>query len=786
MSVILPKKYPSPFSFDEREILKKWSNLSKSKKLLSPFQRKVLYESGLFDEIFLYRYSQIRDVLDEFSELLDISEDDRDMSYKLWQKTIRNHYKLEVERGNSKFYTSYAYAFKYGNFGLEEDAKKALYWYKKAAQLNDQDAQYNIGMMYLVGEGVIESHDVAKDWFEKSSSLGHAESQYQLACMYLDENFGMLNEKLAYSLLKKASTPSKKNDLNPSNKAIVERGLCLKSGRGIKKNLKESVKYFEQASNIESFLDENPRAMFFLGLAYYEGAGVSVDNNLAFKNFKWAADIGYCDAEYYVARMLFYGEGIEQNYSAAIKYYKKTVKDETANKNFKIESYFKLGFCYLGEYGVKQNIKKALKYLNKANEYGHDEAAYWLGFYLFLCVEDEEDNQEVAKKAFAHLNKASKSNIKDSFYYLGKCYDNGIGTKQNFDKALICYKKSVLQINDAQSIINIADIYYFRKEIENIAEAFKWYKKAETMGMIEGKFRVAEIELSDEDYNKKELIKKFKEVINYKYDEDELDWSKEAKDYIEDLNSNNLQNIDHKKIEKKGNVFYPSIFQNIKNRQENFDLIEEEFDEDEIAKDTDLSKSKLRLVNNINSTVKSKFTLLELIEKGETAHIEFKQTLHYDVNGNAPAAPEGSIVKVVLAFFNGQKNGGELIVGVRDNSDIVGLESDFQAIAIIKKANTNKEKKDKAQLWLRDLLRENLKGYEDFVTKISIKFEKHDNKDILRICVPKSPKMPIYPSPVKKLKEHIISQALYIKDGNSIRVLEGAVRDRYVSEHFNN
>ena len=73
-------------------------------------------------------------------------------------------------------------------------------------------------------------------------------------------------------------------------------------------------------------------------------------------------------------------------------------------------------------------------------------------------MEDEEDNQEVAKKAFAHLNKASKSNIKNSFYYLAKCYDNGIGTKQNFDKALICYKKSVLQINDAQSIINIADI----------------------------------------------------------------------------------------------------------------------------------------------------------------------------------------------------------------------------------------------------------------------------------------------------------------------------------------
>ena len=39
----IENKYPTPFSSDEREILKKWSNLSKSKKLLTPFQRKILY-----------------------------------------------------------------------------------------------------------------------------------------------------------------------------------------------------------------------------------------------------------------------------------------------------------------------------------------------------------------------------------------------------------------------------------------------------------------------------------------------------------------------------------------------------------------------------------------------------------------------------------------------------------------------------------------------------------------------------------------------------------------------
>ena len=143
------------------------------------------------------------------------------ISYTLLEKVTRNYYKIEVERGNKAFYFYYGEFFYAGLYGCEEDPKKALYWFKKAAQNNEAQAQYDIGMIYLDGNGVSKNHNIAKDWFEKSSAQGHAESQFELACMYLDKNFGILNEKLAYSLFKKASTPSKKNDLNPSNKACA-------------------------------------------------------------------------------------------------------------------------------------------------------------------------------------------------------------------------------------------------------------------------------------------------------------------------------------------------------------------------------------------------------------------------------------------------------------------------------------------------------------------------------------------------------------------------------------
>ena len=119
------------------------------------------------------------------------------------KKTITNQYKIEAERGNSEFFLSYGEVFYLGLFGCEEDIDKALYWFKKAAQNNNSEAQYNIGMIYLNGEGVKRNHNVAKKWFEKSSLQNHYESNYQLACMYLDEELGMLDQKLGYEFLKK-------------------------------------------------------------------------------------------------------------------------------------------------------------------------------------------------------------------------------------------------------------------------------------------------------------------------------------------------------------------------------------------------------------------------------------------------------------------------------------------------------------------------------------------------------------------------------------------------------
>lgn len=53
-----------------------------------------------------------------------------------------------------------------------------------AAQKGDAGAQYNLGLMYEQGYGVIPDMREAAAWFEKSAENGEANAQYRLGFLY--------------------------------------------------------------------------------------------------------------------------------------------------------------------------------------------------------------------------------------------------------------------------------------------------------------------------------------------------------------------------------------------------------------------------------------------------------------------------------------------------------------------------------------------------------------------------------------------------------------------------
>ncbi|OYT28008.1 hypothetical protein B6U98_05810 [Thermoplasmatales archaeon ex4572_165] len=64
-----------------------------------------------------------------------------------------------------------------------------------------------------------------------------------------------------------------------------------------------------------------------------------------------------------------------------------------------------------------------------------------------------------------------------------------------------------------------------------------------------------------------------------------------------------------------------------------------------------------------------------IISNGENENVEFKSTLRTNVHtGNIDKKMEFAVLKAIVAFFN--TNGGTLIIGVRDNGSIEGIEID--------------------------------------------------------------------------------------------------------------
>ena len=83
-----------------------------------------------------------------------------------------------AEQGDAR--AQYNLGVKYDNGeGVIEDDKLAVEWYTKAAMQGYARAQYNLGVKYDNGEGVIKDDKVAVEWYTKAAMQGYATGSVQ-------------------------------------------------------------------------------------------------------------------------------------------------------------------------------------------------------------------------------------------------------------------------------------------------------------------------------------------------------------------------------------------------------------------------------------------------------------------------------------------------------------------------------------------------------------------------------------------------------------------------------
>ncbi len=132
-----------------------------------------------------------------------------------------------------------------GGQGVPQDSKQAVAWYRKAAEQGYAEAQFCLGEMYHRGLGVPQDYAQAAAWYRKAAEQGYAGAQHGLA--------------FAYS-----------------------------QGLGVPQDYAQAAAWYSKAAE-----QGYPKAQLGLGLMYEEGKGVTQDYNQAIYWYRKSAEQGY-------------------------------------------------------------------------------------------------------------------------------------------------------------------------------------------------------------------------------------------------------------------------------------------------------------------------------------------------------------------------------------------------------------------------------------------------------------------------------------------------------------
>jgi ATP-dependent Lon protease len=158
-----------------------------------------------------------------------------------------------------------------------------------------------------------------------------------------------------------------------------------------------------------------------------------------------------------------------------------------------------------------------------------------------------------------------------------------------------------------------------------------------------------------------------------------------------------------------------------------------------------------------------------LIQSGESASVEFKATLRWDVREERdnPALQKGT-TKTIAAFLN--SNGGRIVIGVDDDRSIRGLSADYRALA-----RDGNDGRDRFLQALANAVNQHLGP--GVTPLVHIDIVDLDGTDVCFVDVRRSP-APVY------LKEPNDKDEFYVRLASTSRALNHADALEYVRAHW--
>ncbi|MDF2542231.1 MAG: hypothetical protein K0S47_1949 [Herbinix sp.] len=388
---------------------------------------------------------------------------------------------------------------------------QAIKYFLKAVMQGDTKPQFQIGEMYLRGEGVTSDLAEAIKWFNQASEHGDTEAQKRLADIYEDK-YGTYNTKD----IKKAIEFLKMSAIGGNKYAQHDLAEKYYYGTGVERDYVEAIKWFTAAAEKYDY-----NAMVHLGDLYlkdrlsfisredaahwYKGACVYTD-----EKFKYGITVVYDMSSEKSITKCYVDEAL-RGYNERVAYRRiaqqtfkylydfdneYTSKDigirvkelELNAENGKIEAQRITAAIYLFGYNVKQDINKAVYWFSKA-AVKEDTSSIMQLAYLYESI-TPPDYRNAAKwyeeavklgepkglkvpeihiaecyekvgdldKAFQWFLRASKEGV--ITIQLAEYYRKGNGTKRDYGKATEIYRKLIEKQSDKEAYRELGLMYY--------------------------------------------------------------------------------------------------------------------------------------------------------------------------------------------------------------------------------------------------------------------------------------------------------------------------------------
>ena len=311
--------------------------------------------------------------------------------------------------------------------GIDRLSPRMFSLLKKSAMLGDPEAQAYVAVAYFYGQGVETDIDKAIRFAEMAAQRLRGSELKNIE-----------------ELLQSFKTFKEKSNLTKESNITKDLHLPL-----IKESIIKNAK-----------LGGDPWAQYQLAEMYTFGTKDISFHKEAFKLFEKAAEQGLAHAQYKLAFLYYYGQGVELDINKAMEWMQKAADNNAPRAqqellNFKedkktfgkllkaakagdVKAQYKLADLYVGNRGVKQDLKESIKWYLEAIATGHTDAEHevlQLVNYYGKDIE-QKDMDKVIKWARKAVKQDNATWVIKS-YLLAIFRDYGVGIDQeNIDQAI--------------------------------------------------------------------------------------------------------------------------------------------------------------------------------------------------------------------------------------------------------------------------------------------------------------------------------------------------------------